>query len=60
MGNIGASTAKRNTYRIATRCLICEEPVFIPDWSERPKICDKCKEAVMSMRKQIEKGSVEK
>lgn len=40
---------------IETLCLICGEPVQMEHMGDRPKICDKCKEAVMIVRKKIDK-----
>lgn len=43
-------------YGLATSCLICGTPVFISHMQERPKICVKCREAVLHVRKQIDKS----
>lgn len=42
---------------IATRCLICDESVsitYLELYNNVPKVCDKCKQAVMKMRETIE------
>jgi hypothetical protein len=39
---------------LATRCLICGEFVEIESVHEAPKVCDKCKAAVMKMRSSME------
>lgn len=39
---------------IGTPCLICGDNVTIIDDKEGPKICDKCKDAVMSLRRLLE------
>ena len=48
-----------NDYRqTVTRCMICDEYVFITDYEARyncQKICDKCKAAVMKIREEMEK-----
>lgn len=38
---------------IGTPCLVCSETVPIFDYRDVPKICDKCKTAIMLMRKQL-------
>ena len=38
---------------IGTPCLVCSETVPIFDYRDVPKICDKCKTAIMAMRKQL-------
>lgn len=35
---------------IGTPCLICGETVRIAHYRDAPKICNKCKEAVLKMR----------
>ena len=38
--------------RFATSCLICGEDILVLDFElDQPKICEKCKAAVMHMRK---------
>lgn len=39
---------------IATNCLICGEGVAMKNINDTPKICDKCKAAVMKVRKESE------
>lgn len=40
----------------ATKCLICEECVKLYNPNDnQPKICDKCKEVILKLRKQGEK-----
>lgn len=39
---------------ISTNCLICGEPVPMEHMGDYPKICEKCKEAVMFARREIE------
>ena len=41
---------------LATSCLICGESVPISHSKDSPKICDKCKKAVMKMRERLLKG----
>lgn len=41
-------------YELGTPCLICGETVEIDQHSQVPKICDKCKNAVMSVRRLLE------
>lgn len=41
---------------LATSCLICGESVPISHAKDYPKICDKCKKAVMKMRERLLKG----
>ena len=41
---------------LATSCLICGESVPISHSKDYPKICDKCKKAVMKMRERLLKG----
>lgn len=41
---------------ISTLCLICNAPVPVYDFQHSPKICDKCKAAVLKIRDEIEKG----
>ena len=40
---------------IGTPCLICGETVVIQYYCDVPKICDKCKAAVMVMREQMDR-----
>lgn len=42
--------------KIATACLICGGAVPVWFHCDTPKICDKCKAAVMKVRAEIEKG----
>lgn len=43
-------------------CLICNESILLDDFVTRygrdvtPKICDKCKRAIMYIRKELEEG----
>ena len=37
-----------------TYCLICGEEVVMLHKNDAPKICDKCKSAVMKMREEME------
>ena len=39
---------------IGTLCLVCGESVPIFDHRDIPKICDKCKVAIMAMREQMD------
>ena len=39
---------------IRTNCLICGEPVLMTHMGDDPKICDKCKEAILKMREFME------
>lgn len=39
-------------FELETRCLICEESIPMKHTSDAPKICKKCKEAVMKVREQ--------
>lgn len=41
---------------IGTPCLICGDSVKIQYPNETPKICDKCKAAVMAMREKMYGG----
>lgn len=43
-------------YEFVTSCLICGEDVLISMWHGGPKICDKCKAAIMHVRKQLEEN----
>lgn len=42
------------TSTIGTPCMICGETVVIDDPSQAPRICDKCKDAVVSVRGLLE------
>ena len=44
-----------NMYGIGTSCLVCGELVTISHINDVPKICDKCKQAIMKMREEMEK-----
>ena len=48
-------TIKEVLYELETPCLICGEgvPIWVTD--TRPKICEKCKAAVLKMREQMDK-----
>ena len=37
-----------------TSCLICGEPVNISMWDNYSKICEKCKKAILKLRKMLE------
>lgn len=39
---------------LATDCIVCGEAVPITDAYNVPRMCEKCKAAVMAMRKQME------
>lgn len=39
---------------IGTPCLVCDEDVVIFNHKDAPKICDKCRAAILAMRKQKE------
>lgn len=39
---------------IATRCMICGEPVAIEWIYDSNKVCDKCRAAIMKMRSNME------
>lgn len=39
---------------IATKCLICGEPVEVYGFTETNKVCEKCRAAVMQMRSRME------
>ena len=41
-------------YALSTSCLICGAPVPIENPRDCPKICEKCKKAVMHVREKIE------
>ena len=45
-----------NIYKVVTGtpCLICGETVERDQYSQVPKICDKCKNAVMSVRRLLD------
>ena len=56
-----------NSVSFATSCLICNESIPLDDFEIArikygrdiaPKICDKCKNAVMQMRKELEKRNL--
>lgn len=47
-------TVDTTIYEIATPCLICGDSVPIEHYSKAPKICDKCKEAVLLIRNMME------
>jgi len=53
---MGSITATINyTSSIGTHCLVCGDTVPIYHPGQAPKICDKCKAAVMHVRDQLEK-----
>ena len=39
---------------MVTSCLICGEPVSVSMWENHSKICDKCKKAILKLRKMTE------
>ena len=39
---------------MVTSCLICGESVPVSMWENHSKICDKCKKAVLKLRKMLE------
>ena len=39
---------------MVTSCLICGEPVPVSMWENHSKICDKCKKAILKLRKMTE------
>lgn len=44
-------------HQTVTRCMICDEYVFITDYEAQyncQKICDKCKAAVMKIREEMD------
>ena len=41
-------------YTLATKCIICGEPVPISDLRETYKVCNKCKRAVLYVRNSVE------
>lgn len=47
---------------VATKCIICDEEIILRDYNnivyDRFQICDKCKQAIMAMRKQLEEEDV--
>ena len=43
---------------IGTLCLVCGESVPIFDYKDVPKICDKCKAAIMAMREQMDRERI--
>ena len=43
------------TYKILMNCLICGEEVEIEWHAKGPKICDKCRQAVMHIRNELDK-----
>jgi uncharacterized protein YlaI len=56
--------AMRGGARLSIACLVCGEPVVLDEQEEtrldyglpiHSKICDKCKAAILYMRKQIQK-----
>lgn len=38
----------------AIPCLICGEPVPVSIWENHSKICDKCKKAILKLRKMFD------
>ena len=60
MNKIGTIKIESNvTYEsVATTCKICGEEIILRDYNnivyDRFQICDKCKAAIMAMRKQLE------
>lgn len=48
-------TVKDNAvFSLATKCIICGEPVPISDLRETYKVCNKCKRAVLYVRNSVE------
>lgn len=47
-------TIPDNVEELATSCLICGEPVPISILDNHSKICEKCKKAVLKLRKMLE------
>ena len=41
---------------IGTLCLVCDEAVPVSHSRDIPKICNKCKAAIMTMREHIEES----
>lgn len=39
---------------LATDCIVCGERIIISNATRVPRMCEKCKAAVMAMRKQME------
>lgn len=39
---------------MSTSCLICGEPIKISMWDNYSKICEKCKKAILKLRKMLE------
>lgn len=54
-----ASIDNATATSIGTPCLICGDTVSIASCYVGPKICDKCKEAVLHVRQQLERDPLE-
>lgn len=54
-----ASIDNATATSIGTPCLICGDTVTIAFYYAGPKICDKCKEAVLHVRQKLERDPLE-
>ena len=51
--NTRTTEVKEGEFRIETTCLICKESIEVFGFYETNKVCEKCRAAVMQVRRRI-------